>query len=140
MKLHNDIYKRIVSAKLFIDEKYYEPIDLDQLAKRAFLSRFYFHRLFTHIYKVTPHQYLTKKRMDAAKILLSGKNISITDICTHVGFESAGSFSSLFSKQNGQSPQYYRNLAWLKKNLVKEQPKKFIPHCFIEQYNLDVPC
>jgi len=53
-----------------------------------------------------------------------------------IGFESPGSFSSLFSKMSGHSPQYYRNIAWLKKKLAEEQPKQFVPHCFIEQYKV----
>lgn len=134
MQLTTDIYQRIVAAKVFIDEKYHENIDLEQISKQAFLSRFHFHRLFTHIYKKTPHQYITQTRMDAAKILLAKEGISITDVCNSIGFESLGSFSSLFRKHNGYSPQYYRNIAWLKKKLAKEEPKRFIPHCFIEQY------
>ncbi len=72
--------------------------------------------------------------MEAAKILLAKEGISITDVCNSIGFESLGSFSSLFRKHNGYSPQYYRNIAWLKKKLAKEQPKRFVPHCFIEQF------
>lgn len=136
LELTTDIYQRIVAAKLFIDEHCREQIDLDQIAAQAFLSRFHFHRLFKHIYKKTPHQYLTQKRMDAAKLLLEKEGISITDVCTMIGFESPGSFSSLFSKTSGHSPQYYRNIAWLKKKLAEEQPKRFVPHCFIEQYKV----
>jgi len=106
------------------------------MAQRAFLSKFHFHRLFTRIYKVTPHQYLTQVRLDAAKQLLAKEGISITDVCTVIGFESLGSFSTLFSKQTGYSPQYYRNIAWLKKKLIREQPKRFVPHCFVEQYKI----
>ena len=136
MQLTSDIYQRITTAKIFIDKNYHEPIDLDQIARQAFLSRFYFHRLFTRIYKKTPHQYVTQIRLEAAKVLLAKEGISITDVCNMVGFESPGSFSSLFSRQSGYSPQYYRNIAWLKKKLAKEQPKRFVPHCFIEQYKL----
>ena len=136
MNLTADIYQRIVAAKVFIDENYHEPIDLEQISSRAFISRFHFHRLFTHIYKKTPHQYVTQTRLEAAKILLSREGISITDVCTRIGFESLGSFSSLFRKQNGYSPMYYRNIAWLKKKLAQQQPKRFIPHCFIEQFKL----
>jgi AraC-like DNA-binding protein len=134
LQLTTDIYQRIVAAKVFIDENYHENIDLEQISKQAFLSRFHFHRLFTHIYKKTPHQYITQTRMDAAKILLAKEGISITDVCNSIGFESLGSFSSLFRKHNGYSPHYYRNIAWLKKKLAKEEPKRFIPHCFIEKY------
>jgi AraC-like DNA-binding protein len=134
VKLTTDIYQRIVAAKVFIDENYHEPIDLEQISQQAFISRFHFHRLFTHIYKKTPHQYVTQTRLDAAKVLLAKEGISITDVCNMIGFESLGSFSTLFRKQNGHSPQYYRNIAWLKKKLAEQQPKRFIPHCFIEQF------
>jgi len=137
MQFSTDIYKRIVTAKVFIDENYQDNIDLEQISKQAFLSRFHFHRLFTHIYKKTPHQYLTATRLEAAKILLAKEGISITDVCNEIGFESLASFSTLFRRQSGYSPQYYRNIAWLKKKLAKEQPKSFIPHCFFEQYKLD---
>ena len=137
MNLTTDIYQRIVAAKVYIDDNYYEPIDLEQISQQAFISRFHFHRLFRQVYKKTPHQYLTQTRLEAAKILLAKEGISVTDVCNSIGFESLGSFSSLFRKQSGYSPQYYRNIAWLKKKLSKEQPKRFIPHCFIEQFRID---
>jgi AraC-like DNA-binding protein len=136
LKLNNDIYKRIVAAKVFIDKYYYDDIDLDQIASQASLSRFHFHRLFTRIYKKTPHQYLTQTRIAVAKELLKKEGISITEVCNSIGFESLGSFSSLFRKQSGYSPQYYRNIAWIKTKLAHEQPRRFIPHCFIEQYKV----
>lgn len=136
MKLTPELYDRIVAAKLFIDTNYHETIDLDQIAQQAFLSRFHFHRLFTHIYKRTPHQYLTQTRMEAAKLLLAKEGISITDVCNRIGFESPGSFSALFRKQSGYSPRYYRNIAWLKNKLAQEEPKRFIPHCFIDQFKI----
>jgi hypothetical protein len=37
----------------------------------------------------------------------------------------------------GFAPTYYRNMAWLKKQKEIEQPKAFIPHCFIESYKLN---
>ena len=136
MTLSSETYQRIVSAKIFIDENFHESIDLEQISQKAYLSRFHFHRLFTRIYKKTPHQYLTQKRLEAAKNLLAKEGISVTDVCNQIGFESLGSFSSLFRKESGYSPQYYRNIAWLKKKLSKEQPRRFIPHCFIEQYKI----
>jgi len=137
VNLTNDIYKRIVTAKVYIDENYHDSIDLEEISQQAFLSRFHFHRLFTKIYRRTPHQYLTRKRLDKAKDLLS-ENKPVTDVCNEVGFESIGSFSVLFKKEIGFAPTYYRNMAWLKKQKQKEQPKTAIPHCFIEQYKIDL--
>lgn len=134
MQLTNDLYQRIATAKIFIDENYDEPIDLEMISQQAFLSRFHFHRLFTRIYRRTPHQHLTSKRLKRAKELLEKEGISISEVCSTVGFESLGSFSTLFKRMNGYAPQYYRNLAFLKKKLAKEQPKKFIPHCYVETF------
>ena len=136
MPIAIELYERIIAAKLFIDENYHEPINLDEISQQAFLSRFHFHRLFTTIYKKTPHQYLTQKRIEKAKNLLS-ENKQVTEVCTEVGFESLGSFSILFKKEMGFAPTYYRNMAWLKKQKEKQQPKAFIPDCFIQKYKLD---
>lgn len=133
--LNNDIYQRIVAAKVYIDENYQEPIDLDEISQQAFLSKFHFHRLFTKIYRRTPHQYITRKRLDKARDLLA-ENKPVTEVCNEVGFESIGSFSTLFKKEIGHAPQFYRNMAWLKKQQQKAQPKVAIPHCFIEKHNL----
>jgi AraC-like DNA-binding protein len=135
MNLTTDIYQRIVSAKIFIDENYQEPINLDDVSGQAFFSRFHFHRLFTRIYRRTPHQYITRKRLDKAKALLT-ENKTVTEVCNEVGFESIGSFSVLFKKEIGFAPQYYRNMAYKKKMEQRAEPKKAIPHCFIEQYRL----
>ena len=132
MNLSTDIYQRIASAKVYIDDNYHEAIDLDQVSKQAFLSKFHFHRLFTQIYRRTPHQYLTWKRISKAKDLLA-ENKAVTEVCNEIGFESVGSFSVLFKKEIGFAPTYYRNMAWLKKQKAKEQPRAVIPNCFIER-------
>jgi AraC-like DNA-binding protein len=136
MQLTTDIYQRIVAAKVYIDENFQESIDLENISQQAFLSKFHFHRLFTQVYRHTPHQYLTRKRMDKAKDLLA-KNKPVTEVCNEVGFESIGSFSVLFKKEIGFAPQYYRNMAYKKKMEQIAQPKKAIPHCFIESYKLE---
>ena len=135
MNLSTDIYQRIAAAKIYIDDNYHESIDLELVSQQAFLSKFHFHRLFRQIYRRTPHQYLTWKRIDKAKDLLA-ENKPVTDVCNEVGFESIGSFSVLFKKEIGFAPQYYRNMAYKKKMEQLREPKKAIPHCFIASYNL----
>ena len=136
MQVTTDIYQRVVAAKSFIDDNFQESIGLDEISEKAFLSKFHFHRLFTKIYRRTPHQYLTRKRLDKAKDLLA-ENKPVNEVCNEVGFESIGSFSILFKKEIGFAPTYYRNMAWLKKQEAKQQPRKFIPHCFVDSYKLD---
>lgn len=131
-----DLYHRIIAAKSFMDENFHEPIGLEEISQQAFLSRFHFHRLFTRIYRHTPHQYLTRRRLDKAMDLLAA-NKPVTEVCAEVGFESLGSFSVWFKKEIGFAPQYYRNRAWLKKQQQREQPKAAIPHCFIAGFGLE---
>jgi AraC-like DNA-binding protein len=128
-----DTYRRVVSAKIYIDENYCEPMNLEQISQQAYFSKFHFHRLFTRIYQITPHDYLTSKRLQHAKELLQQEGLNIRDVCNSVGFESLTSFSLLFKKKNGFAPQYYRNLAYIKKKMAKEEPRCFIPHCMLEQ-------
>ena len=71
MNLTPELYQRIVSAKIYMDENYHAPIDLDIISRQAFLSRFHFHRMFRKVYQHTPHQYLTRIRLEKAKDLLS---------------------------------------------------------------------
>ena len=119
-------------AKMYIDGNFRDRLDLGRLSREACLSRYHFHRLFTRIYRLTPHQYLTRKRMEQASVSLAGNSLSVIEICNDVGFESIGSFSSLFKKEIGHSPANYRLLAQGRSREVKEHPRSFIPHCFIE--------
>jgi AraC-like DNA-binding protein len=132
MPIAADVYKKIVAAKIFIDLHFQEPIDLERLSREACLSRYHFHRLFTRIYRRTPHRYLTQKRIEQARLWLAGDDHTITEICNHIGFESIGSFSVLFKKEIGHAPRDYRYLALRRKHEALQQPRSFIPHCFIE--------
>ena len=57
----------------------------------------------------TPRTYLTRRRIERAKDLLRAANLTITEICFLVGFESVGSFSSRFRDLVGMSPTEYRS-------------------------------
>src|SRR5215831_16909535 len=74
------LYRRIVQAKLYIDEHFAEPINLNDMSDTAAFSRFHFIRLFKQAYQKTPHQYLTFVRLEHAKQLMMHKNLSIADI------------------------------------------------------------
>ncbi len=101
------LYKRIKDAKILMDRNYSEHMDLDHIAKKVYLSKYHFLRLFKEAYGITPHKYLTIKRVEAAKKLLSS-NLPISHICREVGFESAPSFSNLFKRHTGTAPGEFR--------------------------------
>lgn len=95
-------------ARRLLDRGYAAPITIEQLSHEVALSPYYLIRLFRRTYQQTPHQYLIQLRITRAKELLSSSDLSITEICADVGFESLGSFSALFHKTVGISPSAYR--------------------------------
>jgi AraC-like DNA-binding protein len=133
MPIAADVYKKIVDAKVFIDEHFDSPIDLDAIAGEACLSRYHFHRLFRRIYRRTPHQYLTRKRIDHARQILIAEDCTVNEVCAQVGFESVGSFSMLFKKAIGVAPGEYREALKLRRMKADEQPRRVIPFCFIAE-------
>lgn len=116
-----------------IDAQLDRPLDLDAMARAAHFSRFYFLRAFRKSFHETPHQYLTRKRIERAKELLAKSELTVTEICFAVGFESLGSFSTLFHKVTGWSPSIYRARVWEQ----RRNPRKFIPACYVLQFGLE---
>ena len=123
------LYRRIVQAKLFIDDHYSESIDLNNIADEAFFSRFHFIRLFKRTYNKTPHQYLIFIRMEKAKQLLQTGR-SIANVCYAVGYDSISSFTGLFKHNTGVTPSAYQLQQQKKKAALKKSPLAFIPDCF----------
>jgi AraC-like DNA-binding protein len=125
-----DLYERIIKAKLFIDDNYASPLDLDRLSDEACFSKYHFLRLFKKIYNKTPHQYLSERRIEKAKEKLTKEKFKISEVCEEVGFESTTSFSLKFKEYTGEPPALFRLRAMQTLALVKNQPAKFVPSCF----------
>jgi AraC-like DNA-binding protein len=123
---------RLRLARQFIDECFDQPIDLTLMARRAELSRFHFVRAFRQEFQQTPYRYLREQRIERAKQLLAAGNLSVTDVCFEVGFESLGSFSTLFRRLVGQPPASYRagHLVAVPA-LLPAAPAVFVPACYL---------
>ncbi len=127
-----EVFERLNRARTFIDRCYDMPLNLDEISSHACFSRYHFLRLFRQAFDKTPHQYLVERRIEKAKELLSTRDLRVTDICFEVGFESLGSFSSLFHKTVGHAPITYRE-----KSRETQAAKRKIPGCFLVMYNLE---
>ena len=100
-------YVLVRQSKVFMEQHYFEKIDLNDLAKAALMSRFHYVRIFKQIYGVTPRSYLRDMRISRAKTLLR-EGHSMTDTCFAVGYESLTTFSSVFKKCTGYSPRDFQ--------------------------------
>jgi AraC-like DNA-binding protein len=100
--------RHLVRAKDLADARYAEPLDVDELAGAAGLSRAHFSREFRRAFGESPHAYLLTRRLERAAALLRTTDRSVADICFSVGLRSVGSFTSSFTRTYGMSPTAYR--------------------------------
>ena len=120
MRPIEDQNRRMLRARDEMDRAYAEPLDIERLAKIAFVSESHFIRTFKATFGETPHRYLQRRRVERAMFLLGQTDRSITDICLDVGFQSLGTFSRTFRDIVGESPTQYRSHA----------EQKAVPTCF----------
>jgi len=106
------------------------------MSRRACFSPYHFLRVFRQVFKKTPHQYLTQRRIEKAKHLLSHSNLTVTEVCFLVGFESLGSFSTLFHHYVGQPPTLYRMRIYERKQAAAQSPELAIPACFLKSFRI----
>jgi len=103
-----ELFRRVLRGRDFLLSHTAERVTLPATARAASLSPFHFHRAFTQAFGLTPHQLLTRHRLERAAAMLAAGQ-PVTDVCLAVGFESLGSFSTLFHRHFGVSPRDFRN-------------------------------
>jgi AraC family L-rhamnose operon transcriptional activator RhaR/AraC family L-rhamnose operon regulatory protein RhaS len=99
---------RLAEAISYLETYYAEPVDLDELARTAHMSKRGFIRAFRAAMGSAPIAYLIQLRLNRAADLLRHTSQSITDIAFHVGFTDSNYFSRQFHKVLGITPRTYR--------------------------------
>jgi AraC-like DNA-binding protein len=120
--------RHLLRAKDLVDARYFEPLDVGDLARAAGLSRAHFSRELRREFGEPPHAYLLTRRLERAAALLRTTDRSVVDICLSVGLQSVGSFTTSFSRTYGMSPTAYR---------VRFPPaadRALIPTCVLRAY------
>ena len=102
------LQRRIREVQAFLAENLDRDVDLQAIAQEASLSPYYFSRQFTAFVGVPPYRYLIGLRIDRAIDLLRDTELSITQICHRVGFNSLSHFTTTFRQHTGVSPSAYR--------------------------------
>ncbi|HET9257223.1 MAG TPA: AraC family transcriptional regulator [Pseudonocardiaceae bacterium] len=91
-------------------QRFAEKVTIDDLARSAIFSKFYFSRIFQQVTGVSPGRFLSAIRLEEAKRLLLSTSWTVADISYQVGYNSVGTFSSRFHSSVGVSPITYRQL------------------------------
>ena len=100
--------RHLLRAKDLADARYFERLDVDDLAGAAGLSRAHFSREFRRAFGESPHAYLLTRRLERAAALLRTTDRSVAEICFSVGLQSVGSFTTSFTRTYGVPPTSYR--------------------------------
>jgi AraC family transcriptional regulator len=83
-------------------------LDLSTLAAESGYSRSHFLRTFRAAMEYSPHQWLTRLRVEQAKTMLRESSNSLIDIALDCGFSSHAHFSNTFRRIIGLTPSEYR--------------------------------
>jgi AraC-like DNA-binding protein len=128
---------RLLRSRDYIADCYGEPVSLDVAAKQACLSKYHFQRVFQSAFGETPHDFLTRRRMERARALLAAENSPVSEICFEVGYSSVGSFSARFHEIHGCTPSEYR--ARFRRAFAVPWPGIHypVPNCFLLFYGVD---
>ena len=105
VETHDDRIRTIISH---IRSNLYENQDIDQLAKLACMSKDHFIRIFKKETGDTPNAYITKKKMEAAELLLITSDEPIKNVAIKLGYDDCSYFNKTFKKYSGITPQQYR--------------------------------
>lgn len=99
------VNQKIHQVVNWLKNNYTQPIRMDDLAERAFMSPSTFRQHFREITGMSPLQYQKQLRLQEARHLMLNKNLDAGRAASLVGYESASQFSREYSRLFGASPQ-----------------------------------
>jgi AraC-like DNA-binding protein len=101
----------IKRAKEYVASHLADRIKLGDIARVLNMSLFHFCHTFKQATGQTFVQYLSRVRVDRAKMLLRSNGLRISEIAYEVGFQTLTHFNRTFRKLAGCSPSGYRSLS-----------------------------
>jgi AraC family transcriptional regulator len=92
----------------YIDANLDREIALTALAKTAGMSAHYFSELFKQSVRISPHQYVLRRRIDRARKLLTDPAVTVFEAAVRSGFTDQSHFTKIFRRVMGVTPTRYR--------------------------------
>ena len=132
--VEEETFARLCRSRDFLAAHIDRPVRLEDAAAAACLSPFHYHRMFARAFGETPNGFVRRLRMDRAKHLLACGHLPVTEVCLSVGYESLGSFSTLFHSAVGQSPAAYRRSVRRVFPVPALAVHRFVPACYLMNY------
>jgi AraC family transcriptional regulator len=105
MEVRNlEIIKCLNNAIEYIEDNLDSNLEIDEIAKVAFTSRYHFQRMFHALTGFTLAEYIRNRRLTLAGEELYSENAKIIDIAIKYGYESPDAFTKAFQRLHGITP------------------------------------
>lgn len=98
----------VIRAIDYININYTQEITMEELCKISGVSKQHLCRLFRSVLNYRPMEYIAKRRIQAAKELLTNTSVSIEEISEETGFCTSSYFCKLFKRYEGLTPSQFR--------------------------------
>lgn len=102
--VRKDILRLLARSKALMDDRWSEPLSVQDIARAGNMSKYHFSRLFQSAYGVPPHRYLWQKRLEYGRAMLRIGGRSALDIALQCGFADLASFSKAYKQYYGEPP------------------------------------
>ncbi|MBN8682101.1 MAG: AraC family transcriptional regulator [Chitinophagales bacterium] len=99
---------RLAFVIKFIRENLHDPLNIDQLSKKACMSQTHFFRCFKNELGISPVDFINAERIKQAKNLLQNPKLSINDVCYACGFNNVSYFNKIFKRATRLTPSEFR--------------------------------
>jgi AraC-like DNA-binding protein len=110
-----DLLTRLQRTRSLIEDRFREPISLEELAATSGLSRYHLLRAFREWTGLTPHGWQIDRRIQEARRLLD-RDMPLTDIALYLGFADQSHFQRAFKQRVATTPGEYRR----QRNIVQD--------------------
>jgi AraC family transcriptional regulator len=115
--------RRLARVLDYIEANLEGDLAIDRLASIACLSQFHFARTFKAAIGRSPHRYVSRRRLERAKALLTADDRSLVEIALALNFSCQANFTRAFRQATGQTPgQYRRNFSMRSTAGGEQQP------------------
>lgn len=94
----------ITNAISYMEENLDKELDIKEIADKAFVSSFYFQKIFNALCGFTVGEYIRNRRLTLAAQELTSTDARVIDVALKYGYDSPDSFSRAFTRFHGLTP------------------------------------
>jgi AraC-like DNA-binding protein len=110
-RTRREMFQRVARVTDLIHSAYEQPLTLPELATAARWSMFHMLREFKSVHGLSPHEYLQRRRTEAAVRLLQTSDLAVAEIAERVGFDDRSTLIRRLRRYHGLGPRELRTLA-----------------------------